>query len=156
VEVIMSTKNLARTVIEGGRTNHDKYNRRISLREFRINNHRYCHAVHVGAIDYDAEFEPERVWDYRFRDEIHADKTRPCDRFLASRAGRPWNDVVSEIVRRFDTNTLPGRHIVYEHLVNRVALPDSWRYLAHWWGGYAPKFWVDEEGILHHNKKERF
>jgi len=150
----MSTKNLARTVIEGGRSNHDKYDRRISLREFRIKNHRYCRAVRVGTIDFDEEMEPERYSHYR--EDIHADKTRPCERFLASRAGRHWDDVVSEIVRRFDTNTLPGRHIVYEHLVNRVEKPDSVRYLRGWFLDGGPKFWVDYEGILHHNHKRRY
>jgi hypothetical protein len=152
----MSTKNLARTVIEGGRSNHDKYNRRISLREFRNNNRRYCYAVKVGAIDFEEEFEPERVWNYRFRDEIHADKTSPCTGFLISRAGRVWDDVVSEIVKRFDTNTLPGRHIVYEHLVNRVERPESPRYLRIWFLDGGPKFWVDDKGILHHNPERRY
>jgi hypothetical protein len=151
----MSTKNLARTVIEGGRTNHDKYNRRISLREFRNNNRRYCYAVKVGDIDFEAEVEPERIWNYRFRDEIHADKTRPCERFLASRAGRLWDDVVSEIVERFDTNTLPGRHIVYEHLMNRVEKVDSPHYLMGWFRYGGPKFWVDDVGVIHHNPKKR-
>lgn len=152
----MSTKNLARTVIEGGRTNHDKYDRRISLREFRNNNRRYCHLVTIGAVDAEAKPAPERVWDYRFRDEIHADKTNPCRRFLASRAGQLWDDVHAEIVRRFDTNTLPGRHVVYDHLVTSVALPDDYRHLTYWWLGHSPKFWVDERGVLHHNKKVKY
>lgn len=41
----MSTKNLARTVIEGGRTNHAKYLRRVSSRELRADNRRFCKKV---------------------------------------------------------------------------------------------------------------
>lgn len=152
----MSTKNLARTVIEGGRSGHDKYERRISLRELRNRNRRYCHGVKIGAVDYEARPAPARVYTYRFRDEIHADKTQPCRRFLASRAGRRWDDVHAEIVRRFDTNTLPGRHIVRDHLVASVALPDDHRYLTYWYAGHGPKFWVDEHGVLHHNKKIKY
>ena len=152
----MSTKNLARTVIEGGRHGHDKYMRRTSLRYLRHDNRRFCDAVKTDRIDFDEEVEPAREVRYRWRDEIHADKTRPCERFLASRAGRRWDDVVSEIVRRFDTNTLPGRHIVYQHLVNRVEKPESVRYLRGWFLDGGPKFWVDYEGILHHNPKRRY
>lgn len=150
----MSTKNLARTVIEGGRSGHDKYDRRISLRELRNRNRRYCHLVKIGVVDSNDEPAPARDYDYRFRDEIHADKTQPCRRFLASRVGRRWDDVHSEIVRRFDTNTLPGRHVVFDHLVAYVSLPDDYRYLAYWWTG--PKFWVDENGVLRHNKKMKY
>lgn len=152
----MSTKNLARTVIEGGRAGHDKYNRRISLRELRNNNRRFCRLVKIGLVDFDAEVAPKRDFEYRFRDEIHSDKTNPCERFLASRAGRSWNSVYSEIVERFDSNTLPGRHIIYDHLIQRVSLPDDHRYLVYWWRNEGPKFWVDEYGVLHHNKKSRY
>ncbi len=155
----MSTKNLARTVIEGGRYGSDKYRRRMSLRYLRHDNRRFCDGVKTGRIEFDEVVEPARDIEYRWRDEIHADKTRPCERFLASRAGRLWDDVVSEIIGRFNTSTLAGRHVVYEHLVNRPQRDgDDHRYW-HYWDAHVnggPKFWIDGNGVLRHNPKRRY
>ena len=150
----MSTKNLARTVIEGGRRRHSKYLRRVGLRYLRVDNHRLCLALRNDPEGWDDADLPSRVREWG--DIEHADKTNPCDRFLASRAGRRWDDVRSEICRRFDRRKLAGMHVTNEHLLNRVQLPDD-TYPRIWsWRWYGPKFWVDDEGILHHNPDARY
>lgn len=149
----MSTKNLARTVIEGGRTGFSKYHRRSSLQFLRHNNRRLCKKLCSNPDEWDDAEIPLRdiVWD-----EIsHKDRTNPCDRFLISRAGRRWNDVHSEICSKFDRRKLAGMHVTNDHLLNRVYKPDS-----PWWNMFwhyrDPKFWVDEHGIFHHNPKARY
>lgn len=151
----MSTKNLAHTVIEGGRQSHDKYDRRISLRYWRHDNRAFCRSVRQGTVDVESLSPPVRVIHFRWRDEIHADKTNPCDRFLASRAGRHWDDVRSEICRRFDRRKLAGMHVTNDHLLNRVQIPEHYA-MAYWWRSGGPKFWVDENGILRHNPSARY
>ncbi len=148
----MSTKNLARTVIEGGRDGFSKYDRRHGLQILRARNHAFCHRALR-----DTDFADDAVYPTRritYGGVSHADKTNPCDQFLASRAGRPWNKVHSEICEKFDRRTLAGRHVTNDHLIDRVRLPDSyywfWEYLS------IPKFWVDEHGILRHNTRARY
>ncbi len=113
----MSTKNLARTVIEGGRAGYSKYKRRNTLQKMRTKNARVCYDMLRGYLDPD-----EATWPARGRgfdlEIAHADKVNPCDRFLLSRVGRHWNDVRSEICRRFDRRTLAGMHVVTSHLLH--------------------------------------
>ncbi len=149
----MSTKNLAHTVIEGGRTGHSKYLRRQGLRYMRVDSRRLCKKM-VSDVDYwHGALMPRRERVYE--DIEHKDRTNPCDRFLASRAGRRWDDVRSEICRRFDRRKLAGMHVTNDHLLNRVQKPDEVRYFF-WWRIEGPKFWVDETGILRHNPKARY
>ena len=150
----MSTKNLARTVIEGGRRGHSKYLRRRSLRYWRRDSNRLCDGLVSGRVEWDEAIIP---WRERYYEDIeHADRTNPCERFLISRAGRPWNDVRSEICRRFDRRTLAGRHVTEEHLLNRVEqnIWEIWGYYS--WKLYGgPKFWIDERGVLRHNPRRK-
>lgn len=74
------------------------------------------------------------------------DKLGPVQRWLRSRVGRPWDEVRSEIARRFDTRSLAGRHIVFCHLLpqgtHRENGHDGWRVHRRGW------FHVDDEGVL--------
>jgi hypothetical protein len=150
----MSTKNLARTVIEGGRTGHSKYLRRRSLRYWRRDNRRLCKAL---GDDIDAWGEAELPIRERFWEDIsHADRVNPCERFLISRAGRPWNEVRSEICHRFDRRKLAGMHVTNDHLLNRVQVDYESYAIRYWWRSGGPKFWVTDDGILRHNPKARW
>lgn len=154
----MSTKNLARTVIEGGRTGYSKYKRRTSLQTWRAKNHGFSRSIGADPDSWNDRHPPQRneLWDW---DEIsHADRTNPCDRFLASRAGRPWDAVHSEICRRFDRRKLTGKHVTEDHLLNRVQkLDHAHRHFYEFWErGHGPKFWVDRHGILRHNPKAKY
>lgn len=153
----MSTKNLARTVIEGGRTGFSKYLRRQSLRVWRTNTNRICRDLVSNRVDVDEVLWDERPTDW---DDIsHDDRTNPCDRFLASRAGRRWDDVRSEIMKKFDTRSLAGRHVTYSHMIDRVRdMTDPWFFYRQYGVDHRPpgKFWVDDQGILRHDPSQKY
>jgi len=111
----MSTKNLARTVIEGGRSGWSRFARRHSHALVRAREREVSHALGKGA-DFDALVYPKR--DPVYRD--FADKLGPARRWLRAQANRPWNQVRSELFARFDTRTTAGRHILFGHLLPEV------------------------------------
>lgn len=135
----MSTKNLARTVIEGGRYYSNCDERRASHGRARAAERAVVgHAR--GGDDLDALVWPEA----RVVPKMFHDKLAPAERWLRSQAGRPWNRVRSEMFERFDTRTLAGRHIVFDHL-----LPSRWRHRSEWHvASGVVRFHVDAHGIL--------
>jgi len=114
----MTTKNLARTVIEGGRTRGNTWHRRASNAVQRTKVRRVSGALFRGA---DADFT-----NYPVRQEVwreFKDKSGPAKRWLGAQVGRPWNKARSEMFARFDIRTTPGRHIVFDHLLPEVEGP---------------------------------
>lgn len=112
----MATKNLARTVIEGGRGRYNKFDRRYSNRQ----NRRSARAfTHRACLDHEVadtcDILPRRKV-YRG----HRDRLAAAKRWLASFVGTPWNDVRAQIANRFDTRTIAGQHIVFDHLLPSV------------------------------------
>jgi hypothetical protein len=69
------------------------------------------------------------------------DKLGPALRWLRAHVGERWDDVYAEIMSRFDTRTLPGRHIVFGHLIPFVE---------------QHTFHVDAAGILREAERLRF
>src|SRR5258707_9713776 len=107
----MSTKNLARTVIEGGRSRWNKGDRKHKTAAYRAQQRDLLsHILTATEIDDTAIPKPPT----RYRD--FRDKLGPPRRWLASQAGRPWNSVRADLFDRFDTRTTPGRHIVFCHM----------------------------------------
>ena len=141
----MSTKNLARTVIEGGRTRWSSWSRRHSHQEHRAAESAVLHRMRATGDPEgdDAAFAPLQSV-YRSFD----DKLGPAKRWLERQVGRPWDAVRSDLLQRFDTRTTPGRHIVFDHMVPWVE-PDgprsSWR-----------EFQVDARGILRKRPDNRY
>ena len=135
----MATKNLARTVIEGGRYHGNTRDRRASNGVHRRRVRRVSAALISGA---DAEFTifPVRkvVW------RSFYDKLGPAKRWLASQVGRPWDKARSDLFARFDIRTTPGRHIVFDHLLPEVEAPVEPGGLFRRRPGYV----VDRRGIL--------
>jgi hypothetical protein len=141
----MATKNLARTVIEGGRYHSNCYFRRHSHRIPRMQWRALAPAL---------AREPER-WDALSirplppQARYPRDKLAPAARFLRSRIGRRWDDVRSEILRKFDARTLAGRHVLYDHLLPAVE--------SQYGGGLRrASFFVDTRGILRERPRKRF
>jgi hypothetical protein len=134
----MATKNLARTVIEGGRYSGNTVDRRASNAVQRRRGRRVSGALVSGA-DADFTLYPVRTIVYR----EFADKLGPAKRWLASQVGRPWNKARSELFARFDIRTTPGRHIVFEHLLPEVEGPRRFR----------KDYVVDRSGILRKAKR---
>jgi hypothetical protein len=108
----MATKNLARTVIEGGRAGFNKWQRYHSHAQARG---RARERLRSSA-DYDALVIPP----VDPLSPVFRDKLGPTRRWLRSQRGQPWDQVRSELFARFDTRTTPGRHILFCHMLLSV------------------------------------
>ena len=145
----MSTKNLARTVIEGGRCN--KWERRYSHAEARAHEKAYLSEVSQDVENwYDYDIEQLDPVGKCFRDKLG-----PMQRWLAAQCGRPWAEVRSDVAKTFDTRTTAGRHIVHDHLLRSVEETPDLRYRRYYYGpedfttSYSRyDFYVDGDGIL--------
>ena len=144
----MSTKRLARTVIEGGRSHANTFFRRNSHRVHRRQERQYLRALELDPELAESVPPPERESVRRW----HYDRLSAAERWLAARAGRPWRAVEGEILAAFDTRSIAGRHIVYDHL-----LPPRWRQDPRgvWWVSRRFLFWVDDEGLLVAERRKR-
>lgn len=132
----MSTKYLARTVIEGGRYHGNASTRRDSNAVNRARE-REVSAQFARSIDSDELSYPVREPVQRqFRDKL-----APAERWLAAQAGRPWDKVRGELIERFDARTTAGRHVLFDHLLPMVEP----RYISVF---SRPEFRVDRHGIL--------
>lgn len=141
----MSTKNLARTVIEGGRARRNTFDRRSSNSAYRrgvrqeLTRERINEAF--GEVVYSRRKSVGRCF---------SDKLSPGERWLGKQVGRPWNKVRSELFQRFDIRTTAGRHIVFDHLLRMV------REFTNLEGQHCD-FRVDRHGILRKEQaRERF
>jgi hypothetical protein len=137
----MSTKNLARTVMEGGRMRWSQWSRRQHNAQLRAQERQALGALAVE-VDLDGALMP------RQRPAWHGfdDKLGPARRWLDRQVGRRWDTVRGELLARFDTRTTAGRHIVFCHLLLWVEDPrDSSRH------GFA----VDRHGILRRTPRKR-
>jgi hypothetical protein len=141
----MSTKRLARSVIEGGRASYNKFDRRTSNRDVRVKTRQECHRlVNEAGGDADFDFSVERRHVYKGFD----DKLAPLYRYLDSSVGRNFSKVVSEILSRVDTRTTAGRHIVFCHALPSVRTNDlSVRYA---------RFGLDRQGRLTRLERKRY
>jgi hypothetical protein len=134
----MSKKNLARTVIEGGRTRYSQWDRHYSHTQARQREH-LSSSLLLRSIDPDDVAYPELRVVYR---SFH-DKLRPAERWLDKQVGRPWNNVRSELFERFDARTTAGRHILFCHLLQSVKTSSTVVHFEPW-----TEFRVDTYGIL--------
>jgi hypothetical protein len=143
----MATKNLARTVIEGGRCGHYKCVVAGYAGAERAASRVYLRAVARDPAAADEVAEPRRA----VADPCFADKTSPVYAFLDSRVGTSWAKTYALIRERFDVRTTPGRHIVQCHLLADIALngKDSPNRVGRW----GRRYYVDRGGVL--RKTER-
>lgn len=112
----MTTKNLSRTVIEGGRTGYYKTHVRERAGAERAEARRFLR---------DATLDPDSALGScdPVRKPVMADfddKLGPVYKFLDSRLGRSWDKVRSELFQKFDARTTPGRHVLFDHLLRMV------------------------------------
>lgn len=147
----LSTKNLARTVIEGGRTWYSIFERRRSSKL-----ERQHVRFELRALRLDLELWDELALTPRkpVRRDF-ADKLAPAYRFLSSRAGKKWNESpvgdfpgssYSLLRQRFDDRTTAGRHILFCHLLDSVEHVGEHHHSK--WIPHRGKFVVDEQGVL--------
>ncbi len=124
----MATKNLSRTVIEGGRYHGNTFDRRASHGPERGGVRQALRAIRDGD-DADGVVLPKKR---KVQRHFH-DKLAAAERWLRAQIGRPWNKVRAELFACFDTRTTAGRHIVFDHMlpwvrVDRAVDSWSWRY----------------------------
>lgn len=151
----MSTKNLARTIIEGGRNKSNKWDRRNSHAEQRAAVRNYMSEVTLDPENYD-EYDVEPTQHVR---KEFDDKLGPIYRWLQRQVGRPWDEVRADVSKEFDTRTTAGRHIVYDHMLNSVQIGEEpYRYYSRPpedpLASYSDHdYYVDDDGIL---QKKRY
>jgi hypothetical protein len=139
----MSTKNLARTIIEGGRYRGATWSCRYGNGVRRANTRIALAGVAAGAdADEMVVRQPQKIG-RRFRDKLSA-----SERWLDAQVGRPWNLVRSDLLRTFDTRTTAGRHIVFDHMLPSVRGEGSF--------DWAARFAVDRHGLLRRLPKVRY
>lgn len=147
----MATRNLARTVTEGGRAGRwrERYSTRVERQQFR----RYLRVTSADEA-LDLGVRPERRNDYW--GTSFTDRLKPVERFLAARAGRPWDDVFSELCSKFDRRSLLGWHLIDGHVLRHLVgfSASSGRYYL----SFPPRSgaWVDERGILRYTQRKRW
>ncbi len=135
----MAHKDLSRTVIEGGRSRGNKWDRRRSHGVERAKTREWLDVISQDLDEADASAPTPIKFVYKgFRDKLG-----PAQRWLASHVDRPWSKVYSELRSRFDARTVAGRHIVEDHMLQMVRRhPVGYRYYRQF------ELYVDAHGIL--------
>lgn len=114
----MSTKNLARTVLERGRPGFTKFNRRYRHSQTRKKIKQYLK---------ECKKDPEYYLNHKEVDIVRdiwgvelSDNLMPIYRFLDSRVGKSWSETNKLIKERFDTRNLAGYHLVVTHILGEI------------------------------------
>ena len=142
----MSTKNIARTAIEGGRAKDNKHERWQSNRLERKATRRLMRRVSCDPEYLNGVCFPQRL---PIRKEF-ADKLSAPQRWLATHGiGKSAEEIRGLLLTRFDTRSLAGRHLVFDHLMPRRHRTE-WSVSA---GGNGDDVDFDTNGILRHNPK---
>ena len=135
----LSTKNLARTVIEGGRTHYNQFERRHSLRKLRARSRQALDRVGDDLTLAEGWVSPR----LQPVSQQFSDKLGPAMRWLRRHVGQRWDAVFAELRVDFDPRTIAGRHIVYDHMVPWVDQGGPRHRF-----GWGPPFFVDDAGVL--------
>jgi len=109
----MSSKNISKSAIEGGRYVGNKQDRNASHREERSRSKTWMNKV-AADIDF-ADGSVARPRNYV--EKGFTDKLSPCYRWLASKKGKSWNKVFAELTSKFDTRKLASYHVVIQHML---------------------------------------
>jgi hypothetical protein len=136
----MSTKNLAHTIIEGGRSGYSKWERRRSHTQERVLFREFlaqASGVEDGFEALCVGLRPKVRKDF-------SDKLGAPRRWLHSQVGRPWDKVRSEIFTRFDPRSLAGQHIIFDHLLREVVPYGVLDRVSFW----RRDLYVDRQGML--------
>jgi hypothetical protein len=129
----VATKNLARTIVEGGRSTPSKVDRRTRNRRER-------------RLRFDTEGNEVSGRLRVAGGKGFADRLAPLERWLERNLGRGWSNVYRDFCGRFDRRTMKGWHLD-EHL---LALVGKDRYL------WRASFIVDDRGILRRRPHQRW
>jgi hypothetical protein len=138
----MSTKDISRSAIEGGRYRYNKFERNESHRHERVRARAWLDKVRF---DDDAADGSDPVP----RNHVNkgfTDNLGPCYGWLASHCGERWDDVRSLLSSTFDTRRLSAWHIVNQHMLTAV---ESAGTTNDTFSRYrSQRFWIDDDGLL--------
>jgi len=144
----MARRSIAKTAIEGGRRKSCRIREEQEDSKERAAYKMYCRSA-----TYDEEaVEPRSIalgghWTGR-KNRDFADKLGPLRRWLEARVGKPWDKIKSEVISRFDSNSLAGRHAL-GHLEGFVTLPNApYSWMRRKSAPYPGSLFVDSKGIL--------
>lgn len=147
----MATKNLSRTVIEGGRVSGNKWDRRDSNKKHRGHNRNFANTARSLVDVEEAPVFPERD---RVRKDF-SDKLGPIYRWLRSQVGKKWDAIFSELTSKFDTRTVAGRHVIFDHLLRDITFKLSdWAHFDK--RTYGESFYIAEDRTLQLNEVNRW
>lgn len=148
----MSTKNISRSALEGGRASRNKDDRNESHRRERSYTREW-----LGRAKFDSELYDNTDPETRPKvDKGFTDKLNPCYRWLASRCGRPWSEVFQEIKTTFDTRKLSAWHIVNQHMITEVhGAGTSADAVPRFIGWRHQRFEIDAGGVLRDHGRPR-
>lgn len=142
----MSKKNIARTAIEGGRGNRNKWERRYSNQNERVNVRNLIASVKNDIEKLEEQAMPQRSTVHpEFRDKLN-----PVYRWLDSHVGESWDDIRSLLTSQFDTRTTAGRHVLHDHVLGEILFPGN--ILSRYYSYY--KYFVDDAGLLQKKQKD--
>ena len=103
-----------------------------------------------AANDYEYDVDvPERKKDFK----EFSDKLQPIYRFLDSKVGKGWNNIRSEIAKKFDVRSLAGYHIVCQHMfasIKGAGHQETSSEYSHY------KYYIDDRGIFRKSKKIQY
>ncbi len=134
----MAARNLARSIVEGGRS---KSSRDIERTLTRVERRRTRATLRMSGEE--VEMLPIRIPNAR----ESADKLMPLQRFLRHHVGCPWDEIYSEIRGRFSITTMKGWHLINDHVKGNVAY--------HVLERRYHQFFVDESGLLRERMREK-
>lgn len=130
----MASRDIARTVVEGGRSNISKFDRRDrNRRERRGVGHPVYGKLAVGR---------------QFNDRLS-----PFFQWIDRQVGRRWDDVYSEFTQRFDRRKVKGWHL-HTHLEYEVKNAGFRESISRWYD--YTNYFVDDEGILRETERRRY
>lgn len=130
----MATRDLARTIVEGGRHRQSSSDRRWANRSDRRLRFGPEGEVVAGR---------ERGTAWKF---FH-DRPNPLTRWMDRQVGRGWRNVLRDLDRIADRQTVKGRHL-REHALGLVRVDDHDRSWGRRW------FFVDARGILRRGRRD--
>jgi len=146
----MATKNLAKTILEAGRIDRYKVNNEKSKRSIRTEERNYLSRVKNDPEAADSIAPPRQKKIYK----LQGDKLGAVYKFLDSWVGKSWNRAYSDMKKKFNPKSLPGYHVMYDHIMKDVHPNEDslrHRYGSHW----SDQYWVDDNGILRKKPQAR-
>jgi hypothetical protein len=146
----MSTKDISRSAVEGGRYSYNKYERNESHRHERSRAKAWIDKVRV-------DDEIAEGSDPVPRNKVHkgfTDNLGPCYGWLASRCGERWDDVRSSLAGTFDTRKLSAWHIVNQHMLTEVEGAGTTSDALNRYS--SQRFWIDDDGLLQDRGKRYY